>query len=878
MKTGLLGRGKLAGGFGLLLALTLIVSFSMPAFAFPQPPHQFWGNVTVCGGPESVDAGTEVLATIDEVPGMEWTTTVDALGRYGFNEAAGGTGVFTVDADDTDPGITGGSNGDTVRFFILGKQAGTAVFQIGGPTPLAPLDLNITEVDLTVTSDGCCPITVGALGTVPAGGTDTFTDITCGTVVQLTATAGDCCIFDGWEVDGSPVAGNPINVTMDAFHTAVATCHIPDYDLTVTSDGCCPITVGTLGTVPAGGTDTFTDITCGTVVQLTATAGDCCIFDGWEVDGSPVAGNPINVTMDAFHTAVATCHIPDYDLTVASSTGGSTTPTEGTHPYTCGTVVDLVAEAETCYVFVNWTGDVASSTSPTTTVTMDGDKTVTANFVLIGYELTVASTTGGEVTTPGEGTVIYGCGSVVGLVAEADPGYMFVDWTGDVANYLSPTTTVTMNGNKTVTANFTSECTTHELTVGSTAGGSVTDPTEGTHPYCEDEVVGLVAEAEACYVFVNWTGDVASSTSPTTTVTMDSDKTVTANFTMIEYDLTVGSTTGGSVTAPTEGTHPYTCGTVVDLVAEAASGYKFVNWTGAVANPTSATTTVTMNGDKTVTANFTLDITYDLTVVSAAGGEVTTPGEGLFQYEAVTVVDLVAEADTGRIFIKWTGDVGSIADVYDATTTITMDGDYEIAACFGLIPIDVPLDAGWSTFAVPFELNPCAKTWLDVWALSDLGGVVEQVLYYGYDPIVDASYWMLADYATAITPMEGFYVKMLSADTVSVVPYWDPEGPPAIPPCKELSSEELNFVGHPLLSNAPVNTALIDVYEVASGGSSGSIGYTRVYNPMENPNDWIDDMYIRDAIPVPTMVVYKAYWIKMANPGGALCGVFPPAP
>jgi hypothetical protein len=47
-----------------------------------------------------------------------------------------------------------------------------------------------------------------------------------------------------------------------------------------------------------------------------------------------------------------------------------------------------------------------------------------------------------------------------------------------------------------------------------------------------------------------------------------------------EYDLTMSSTAGGSVTAPGEGTFTYIEGTEVNLVAEAEEGYRFVNWTG----------------------------------------------------------------------------------------------------------------------------------------------------------------------------------------------------------------------------------------------------------------------------------------------------------
>jgi hypothetical protein len=71
-----------------------------------------------------------------------------------------------------------------------------------------------------------------------------------------------------------------------------------------------------------------------------------------------------------------------------------------------------------------------------------------------------------------------------------------------------------------------------------------------------------------------------------------------------------------------------------------------------------------------------------LTVSSTEGGQVIIPGEGTFAYDAGTVVDLVAVAEEGYYFFNWSGDVGTIAGVFVATTTVTMDADYSIVANF----------------------------------------------------------------------------------------------------------------------------------------------------------------------------------------------------
>jgi hypothetical protein len=73
---------------------------------------------------------------------------------------------------------------------------------------------------------------------------------------------------------------------------------------------------------------------------------------------------------------------------------------------------------------------------------------------------------------------------------------------------------------------------------------------------------------------------------------------------------------GQGTTTPAEGTHTYPAGEVVDITAVPAEDWEFVNWTGDVADPELADTTVTMDADKEVTANFVAtplaDIAYDI--------------------------------------------------------------------------------------------------------------------------------------------------------------------------------------------------------------------------------------------------------------------------
>jgi uncharacterized repeat protein (TIGR02543 family) len=126
-------------------------------------------------------------------------------------------------------------------------------------------------------------------------------------------------------------------------------------------------------------------------------------------------------------------------------------PSGGT--YEPGTTVTLTAQPDARYRLVKWTGGpVADPTTLSTTVLMDAHKNVTASFELNEYRLTLKTTNGSITKSPDQTTYTYG--TVVTLTAIPDAGYHFTGWAGDVANPTSPTTTIFMAENKTITANF----------------------------------------------------------------------------------------------------------------------------------------------------------------------------------------------------------------------------------------------------------------------------------------------------------------------------------------------------------------------------------------------------------------------------------------
>jgi len=547
----------------------------------------------------------------------------------------------------------------------------------------------VTEYHLATSS------TEGGSVTTPGEGTYPYCEEQ-GDRVNLVATPDPGYRFVKWTGDVDTIAD---------VNAAVTTITVnDDYSITANFAKLYSVTIssteGGSVTTPGEGTFVYDE---GDVVKLVATPDPGYGFVNWTGDVGTVANvnaASTSITMNGDYSLTANFEeLAEYDLTTSSTTGGSVTvPGEGTFTYYDGTVVNLVATANSGYYFINWTGDVGTITNvnaPTTTVTMNDNYSITANFEQIPpgkVALTTSSTAGGSVTTPGEGAFTYYVGKVASLVASLASGYRFVNWTGNVgtiANVNAASTTITMNGDYSITANFMAV---YDLTISSTAGGSVTTPGAGTFTYDGGTAVNLVATANSGYYFINWTGDVGTITNvnaPTTTVTMNDNYSITANFEQIppgKVALTTSSTAGGSVTTPGEGAFTYDGGTVVDLVAEAEEGYRFVNWTGdvgTIANVNAASTTITMDDDYSITANFVkLVIQYDLTISSTDGGSVTVPGEGTFAFDEGTVVNLAAKADTGYRFVNWTGDVGTVANVNAATTTITMNGDYTITANF----------------------------------------------------------------------------------------------------------------------------------------------------------------------------------------------------
>jgi len=456
--------------------------------------------------------------------------------------------------------LTGSQNPATI--IIDGNKRVTAVF---------------TQDQYTLT------ITVIGNGNVT---TDPYkTTYVYGENVTLTATPDPEWTFAGWSGDVSS-SENPITVMMDSNKFIIANFTSANYHI---------LTIIKIGNGTVNKNPDYAVYAHDENVTLTAIPDAGWKFVEWSGD---LTGNdnPVTITMNSSKVVTATFTPLQYTLILSVNGSGQIIKTPDQETYTYGTVVTLEAVPDLGWIFTGWGGDLNETTSPTTII-ITSNKTISATFTQQEYTILihVEPPEGGSVNVNPEGPYHYG--DTVQFEAVPTSGWYFAGWSGDISGSTSPTN-ITVNGDMNITASFIKIG--YTLTVDVIGNGSVVISPEQLI-YDPGTEVTLTANPALGWSFNGWSGDISSSTNPIT-ITMTSNKTVTATFMQDQYMLTV-NVKGGGLVAKKPCQETYTYGTVVQLTATPDPGFVFSHWEGDISGNQS-TTYITVTGNLTITAVF----------------------------------------------------------------------------------------------------------------------------------------------------------------------------------------------------------------------------------------------------------------------------------
>ena len=339
------------------------------------------------------------------------------------------------------------------------------------------------------------------------------------------------------------------------------------------------------------------------------------IVSAYQAD--PVLPWQVEITVsDGVHTANVRFHILlAYTISASAGEGGSIEPS--------GEVLVVAGENQTftispdegyriADVFVD--GESAGATTAYTFENVSSDHTIQASFQKTQTLTLLSVPDVGGLTDPGSGEHIFDTGTIVDITAFATDGYRFVNWTGDtdtVADVDAASTTIVMEGDIQIAANFILQVPLTVVRAG-TGNGLVTSEPAGivcgddcTADFDSNASVTLMAEPATGSSLTGWSEPGCSG--DTCTVTMDQVRTVTATFTLNQYQLTIKRQGQGTVSSfPAGIACGLTCsamfdyGTLVTLSPVPAIGYSFSGWL----EDEVIEHQILMTGDMTATAVF----------------------------------------------------------------------------------------------------------------------------------------------------------------------------------------------------------------------------------------------------------------------------------
>ncbi len=325
------------------------------------------------------------------------------------------------------------------------------------------------------------------------------------------------------------------------------------------------------------------------------------------------------------------------------------------------------------YLFVNWTenGEVVSE-SATYTFTTSENRMLVANFVT-RYTFDVAIEDGGEISGAG----IYTEGNTVQLVAFAHDNYRFVGWyEADTLVSTNSMYEFVANADRSFEAKFIEQCTiTLQLNIENagvlTGSGTFDKGTETSVQFALNEG----------YEFSNWTiNDEEVSKDLIYDLVVNESVTIVANCSVIPsyiISAVADPVSGGTIT----GAGSYLENKSVTLVAQANSGYSFVNWSE---NNVVVSEETTMNfaaiENRSLVAHFEANfVGHTVALSSDEGGFVS--GAGLF--EEGELVTVIAAPNDKYEFQNWT--INDVVVSFDATYSFELTSDIELTAHFSRI-------------------------------------------------------------------------------------------------------------------------------------------------------------------------------------------------
>jgi len=387
--------------------------------------------------------------------------------------------------------------------------------------------------------------------------------------------------------------------------------------------------------------------------------------------------------------------------------------------FVVGSRINLIPYPDFGYQFKTWEGDFTNcdvSIDPTIELCqliMFENKSITCVFELKEYTIKLYKVSGDGKITDSLGNVLcdsnvgisVACefkvthGSTINIIASPSVGYEFDSWEGvDESNGVNAKCVI--YGEREIIANFIK---TYQLSI-----NVLTDPdieidvyylrikqlSSRLYTFRENSEIVIYATPSLPYKLDGFDGT-DSSFGNRCTVNMSANRIVTINLSFKEFYLTILKPGGTGVVTDSTGIincgtickNLFRYGTIINLMAIPDEGFEFVEWSGSDNDGQYPICTVTMHGNKTISAEFKHIVkTLKIQITGTGSGSIKNSllnidcdnyCQYIFNYD--TTITLRAIPDTGCEVKSWTnvdhseGDDANLVLIQDRLVTVEIE-------------------------------------------------------------------------------------------------------------------------------------------------------------------------------------------------------------